>query len=418
MKEIDYLESQRSSKNELRNGLIENQKKDVFDKWMYAGSDSILKNFLAFYKKNKIEKKIPEPIRQEFIKEMLNEELCKVCDSHAPKGSGQYKRIESYLNDKALDKEIELINQLSLVADNMFEKVERTSEEIQSFYRRSDEIEEQIKALQNKIKVKEEELKNVIPSDVSEDELKSKNFGQLQRDRDAFKIDLEKSEGKINQIKAKKEYLAKAFEDKTKEYDSLIESSTNTKERERYLLAEGINKNTAQFYEHFLNRIITEIETNANDFFTKMTLKNAALSGNVKVDYENKEVYTMSEDGNRLYNINQANKVSLQIAFVAAVLTVSNHFWDTYFPFIADAPISVLGGNNKLTSIETMIDIFNQSIIILKDDAVTSDSDSIKNDLIRNLIKNTDNIRYAYELVIVGESEEEQITVIKKLKEK
>lgn len=416
MKEIDYLEGQRLSKNELRSNLIENQKRDVFDKWMYAGTDSILKAFLGFYKKNKVEKKIPEPIRQEFIKEMLREELCKVCDTHAPKGSTQFKKIESYINDKALDKEIELINQLSLVADNMLEKVERISEEIQTFYRRTHDIEEQIKGIQNKIRIKEDELRNVIPTNVTEDELKVKNFGQLQRDRDAFKIDLEKSEAKINQIKAKRELLAKNLEEKAKEYDSLIESSINTKERERFLLAERINESTFQFYEHFLNRIITDIEKMSNDFYTKMTLKNTALSGRVKVDYDNKEVYTVAEDGSRLYNINQANKVSLQISFVAAVLSVSNNFWDEYFPFIADAPISALGGNNKLTAVDTMIDIFNQSIIILKDDAVTSDPDSIKNDLTRSLIKSNGTIRNAYELVMVGDSVEEQHTIIKKLK--
>lgn len=418
MKEIDSLVIQRDTKNELRSELIENQKKDVFDKWMYAGSNSILQNFLAFYKKSKIERKIPEPIRQEFIKEMLVEEVCKVCDTHAPKGSPQYVRIGSYINDKSLDKEIELINQLSMVADNMLDKVDRTLEEIQSFYKRSDDIETQIKTFQNKIKIKEEELRNVIPSDISEDQLKAKDFSQLQKDRDNLKRDLEKSENKIQQIKTKREYQEKVFQDKMSEYDSLIESSSNTKERERYLLAEGVNKNTSLFHEHFLSRIISEIESNANSFFTRMTERNSALSGRVKVDYDNKEVYTISEEGNRLYNINQANKVSLQIAFVAAVLNVSNNFWDTYFPFIADAPISVLGGNNKLTAIETMIDIFKQSIIILKDDAVTADSESIKNDLIRGLIKNTDNIQYAYELVIEGDSEEDQITVVKKIKGK
>ncbi len=147
-----------------------------------------------------------------------------------------------------------------------------------------------------------------------------------------------------------------------------------------------------------------------------MTEKNSALSGKVKVDYELKEVYTIDEAGNRLFNINQANKVSLQISFVGAVLSVSNKFWNTYFPFIADAPISALGGNNKVNTVETMIDIFNQSIIILKDDAVTDDQDSVRNDLTRNLINKSDRIEHAYELSMIGTTLEEQHTKIDKLK--
>ena len=134
------------------------------------------------------------------------------------------------------------------------------------------------------------------------------------------------------------------------------------------------------------------------------------------MDYDLKEVYTIDESGNRLFNINQANKVSLQISFVGAVLSVSNKFWNTYFPFIADAPISALGGNNKITAVETMITIFNQSIIILKDDAVTDDAQSVRNDLTRKLIQKTSSIENAYELKMVGDKVGKQHTKIEKIK--
>ena len=146
-----------------------------------------------------------------------------------------------------------------------------------------------------------------------------------------------------------------------------------------------------------------------------MTELNPALSGRVKVDINESEVYTVDEAGYRLTNINQANKVSLQIAFVGAVLSVSNSFWDTYFPFIADAPVSALGGNNKLAAIKTMTDIFQQSIIMLKDDAITSDQDSVKNDLVRQMIRNDKNIKNAYDLTMTGGTLEEQHTKINRL---
>ena len=416
LRDIEFLENQRQSKNELRQNLIEAQKKDVFDRWMYAGTEDILKNFLKFYDKNKVEKKIPEPIRQEFIKEMLDTEACKVCGSSAPKGSSEYKKIQSHLNEKALDKEVELINQLSLVADNMFDKVSNIANEIQEFYSKSDDIDKQIKDLQVKIKAKEEELKTIIPADVSEDELKSKNFAQLQRDHDNAKSDWENLKFKIGQITGKRDHIQKQLDDKQKEYDSLVESSSNVIEKERFLLAEKINNSVTQFHTIFLNKLISDIEKEGNAFFHKMTQKNPALSGQVKVDYDSREVYTVDEAGHRLQNINQANKVSLQIAFVAAILSVSNKFWNTYFPFIADAPISALGGNNKITAVETMTDIFNQSIIVLKDDAVTDDPESVRNDLIRNMIQNKSNIKHAYELRMEGETLDEQRTKRIKLK--
>lgn len=410
LRDIEYLEGRRQSKNDLRNNLVESQKKDIFDRWMYAGTEGLLKNFLKFYNKNKVEKKIPEPIRQEFIKEMLEEQACKVCGSPAPKGSNEYEKIKSYLNDKALDKEVELINQLSMVADNMQDKVGNIASEIQGFYERSEEIDKQIKELTVKIKAKEEELKTTIPSGVSEDEIKAKNFAQLQKDHDSAKSDWENLKIKISQITGKKEQIQKQLDEKQKEYDSLVESSSNVVEKERFLLAEKVFNSVAQFHTVFQNKLISDIEKEANAYFHKMTEKNPALSGQVKVDYENREVHMIDEAGNRLQNINQANKVSLQIAFVAAILSVSNKFWNTYFPFIADAPISALGGNNKITAVETMTDIFNQSIIILKDDAVTDDPDSLRNDLIRNMIQSNGKIKKAYELKMEGEEIDEQRT--------
>ena len=416
LSDIKYLEEQKASKIDIRNAIIENQKKEIFESWMYAGTESIIQNFHEIYRKNKIDRKIPEPIRQEFIKEMLDKEICLVCGSDAHKGSSPHNHIKSLLNDKALDKETELINKLSFVADTTLEKVVNIKSNILDFYKKTGDIDEQIKNFSSRIKTKEDELRDVKPSDVSDDEIKKRNFAVLSKDREAAKTDLDKYELKINSAKSLKDHISKNLLDKQKEYDSLVQNSSNKKERERLQLAEKINETVTEFYNNFLTRLIEDIETESNIYFHKMTQKNSALSGKVKVDYDLKEVYTIDEAGNRLFNINQANKVSLQISFVGAVLSVSNKFWNTYFPFIADAPISALGGNNKVNTVETMIDIFNQSIIILKDDAVTDDQDSVRNDLTRNLINKSDRIEHAYELTMVGTTLEEQHTKIDKLK--
>jgi DNA sulfur modification protein DndD len=416
IQDITYLEKQKRDKIDVRVELVDSQKKEIFEKWMYAGTDEIIKGFLLIYDKNKIDRKIPEPIRQEFLKEMLEKQQCMVCGAEAPEGSKSHIHIKSLLNDKALDKETELINKLSFVADTTLNRNEEIKQDMRDFYTKIGAVDEQIKNFNSRIKTKEDELRVVKPSNVSEDEIKLRNFNLIQKDRDVAKQDFDKYERKIEGATSKKEYIIKQINEKQKEYDSLVANSSNIKEKERLQLAEKINDTIAKFYDSFLNRLITDIETEANSYFSKMTEKNDALSGHVKVDYLQKEVYTVDEAGMRLFNINQANKVSLQISFVAAVLSVSNKFWNTYFPFIADAPISALGGNNKVTTVETMTDIFNQSIIILKDDAVTTDPESVRNDLIRNLISKKASIKHAYELKMDGTTVEEQRTKIEILK--
>lgn len=416
LNEISFLENQKSNKVDLRTSIVESQKRDIFDKWMYAGSEKILKNFAKIYDKSKVEKKIPEPIRQEFIREMLHRRKCLVCGNDAEPNSPAYSSIESLLNDKALDKETELINKLSFVAESTLNKVTNIGAEMQHFYTRVTEIDEQIKTLKQRINVKNDELQTVKPVDITDDEIKQRNFVQLQKDRDSAKSDLDDLGHRASSTKSRIEYIDKQLSESQKKYDSLVESSSNTKEKERLQLSERIQNTVTKFYDNFLDKLISDIELESNGYFTKMTEHNSALSGKVKVDYDLKEVYTIDESSKRMFNINQANKVSLQIAFVAAVLSVSNKFWNTFFPFIADAPISHLGGNNKLTTINTMLDIFNQAIIILKDDAVTTDQESVRNDLVRNLISNNNKIQHAYELKMQGSNLEEQHTKIIKLK--
>ncbi|MBW7841609.1 MAG: AAA family ATPase [Ignavibacterium sp.] len=416
LNKIETLENQLRIRNDHRISEYENQQKAIFDEWMYAGTEKIIQSFLEFYNKNKKAKRIPEPIRQDFVKEMLSEELCKICGTPAPKGTDQYNNIHAHLSDKSLDKEIEMINALSTVADITLMKVKSIPGEISNFHERLAKINEDIDKLKSQIKIKEEELRNVIPKDITKDELKLKDFARLQEDRERIKNEIEKIKTLITRCSLKKENAEKELELKEKEYQDLIFKSSNKKEQAKVILAKKINEVTSDFYDKFLNKLISDIQDSANTYFKKMTELNKALSGNVRVDSQVDEVYTIDEDGNRIYNINQANKVSLQISFVAAVLSVSNSFWETYFPFVADAPISALGGNNKLTAVKTMIEIFKQSIIILKDDAITEDPESVKSDLIRDLIDSNKKITNAYELVLIGDTLEDQHTQIRKLK--
>ena len=77
------------------------------------------------------------------------------------------------------------------------------------------------------------------------------------------------------------------------------------------------------------------------------------------------------EDGVRIMNINQGNRISIQLAVIAGILTVAQKQFGVQYPFVTDVPVSHLGGDNKRSTIETMINAFEQSIIVIKDDTST-----------------------------------------------
>lgn len=378
------------------------------------------------YRKGKDEKKIPEPIRQDFIQEMLDEYHCKICGTPAPQGSKEYANIMSYLNDRALDKEVALINTLSDTADTMFTSIYQIPKDTRSFRTALTENQSERTRLLSMKEQREDELRIVVEriadeqkTDVSftRKRVEEINIKQVKLDRDQYDDDLKKSKSKIDQLLGKKDIIVENLKSKENDYNKLIEKSSNEFEKNKVKLANEILIEVTKLHDDFRGKLMGDIEKETNTYFASMTRNNAALSGSIKVDRHEEEIYPIDENGNRMTNINQANKVSLQISFVAAVLSVSNRIWDRYFPFVSDAPISALGGNNKISAIKTMVDIFPQSIIILKDDADTHNEDSIRNDQIRELIRINDKIQSAYELRMAGNNGiEGQYTTAKKLK--
>ena len=126
------------------------------------------------------------------------------------------------------------------------------------------------------------------------------------------------------------------------------------------------------------------------------------------------EIYTVDDKGEHIYNINQGNRISIQLAVIAGILTVAQQEFGQQYPFVTDAPVSALGGDNKKSTIQTMIDAFEQSIIIVKDDASSLNKDS---DEIRSLILNNKSVGAVYELSMSeATTKDEQYTVVKKIK--
>jgi DNA sulfur modification protein DndD len=410
LEEINEANQRLKDLNESRSTYIKKNESNIFDSWLYGGSENIINNFISLYQKNKKEKKFPEPIRQEFIKEMLSEEKCLVCETAAKKGSKEYLAIKKHLDEKSLDAETEFIQQLSGIAETYLNGILKVPQEIKQYYHDIEAFDNRIKELNDRIKGKEIELHSVIPNDLSRDDIKLVNFQKIKSGREKIRIEISNLDDMIRKTKGKIELREEQLKEYKSKYSKILEKSSNRLELLRRERAEKIKTITETIYIQFNNELIADIEKSANEYFKRMTSKNLAMSGEVKVDHNNNEVYIVDDVGERQYNINQANKVSLQISFVAAVLKVSNKFWEMSFPFIADAPISALGGNNKIMAVETIKDIFEQSIIILKDDAITGNIESIRNDPIRIMIKNDDGIKNAYELSLIGDNVSEQDT--------
>lgn len=125
LNEIEQTKERLRLMNENRGTRIEGMRDKLLGIWMYAGTDRIWRGFADLYAKNKIEQNYPEPIRQVYIREMLNEELCKVCGRPAAEGSDEYRAIESKLDEHSLGEEYGFIRSLGIDADSTMRSIQQ-----------------------------------------------------------------------------------------------------------------------------------------------------------------------------------------------------------------------------------------------------------------------------------------------------
>jgi DNA sulfur modification protein DndD len=402
--------------NTRRADTLRMQKDIVLSDWAYLGTESILERFAQIYEQTKRDKRIPEPIRQDFVKEMLRDETCKVCGRPAAKSSPEYEAIKRLVNDASLEPAHALINGLGLKVGEDLPDVRAIPSRITEFLQQLAQYDGEIQKSKNLLRKAQDDLQSVIPKGVSPDSIALDRLASLrdaysQADRDLSRL-RGKRDGCTDKLKARRDDLSKV----EVQYNQLVSSSAKSLEQARYSVAESLAKNMDRVFTLFHRQLIADIERAANDNYRKMLASSESVSGRVVVDVNANEIYTVDDEGYRIFNINQANKVSLQIAFVSAVLTVSNRFWNTQFPFVADAPESALGGNNRVTMLRTMWDVFPQSILIVKDSAVTSSPESVRNDALRQLIAEDGRVKNAYELRLTGDSITTQHSVIRRLK--
>lgn len=374
-----------------------------------------IKSFGDFYAKLEKKGEVPPSIPASEIRKALNYCRCTICNTDLSEGSEARKFAESRLPKCDTDGLGSFLRDLNTSLGNEVNEIERIPEKLTSLLEQKRKLEERKQSL----KKQEEEVKSLL----LQVELNSSNSEEKKREADEMrekvshytslleraKRDSANNEGSINLLSSEIRKLRHELNSLIVEDDDIDE---NDKIKNHY--AEKLNLAMTKLYQVAHDTAYNQVQEMANEYYSEMTKDNAALVGTVKIDTDTSEIYTVDEKGNRIRNINQANRISIQLAVIASILSVAQKQFNQQYPFVTDAPVSALGGDNKLRTIQTMINAFEQSVIIIKDD-ISSKNKS--NDEIRKFITESSDVGIAYELSLSkAESVSDQYTVITKIK--
>jgi DNA sulfur modification protein DndD len=329
------------------------------------------------YKEFRLPIDVPEPI---FVREMLDKEKCLVCDREAPQGSDAYQKIRELLERSQLNKqkpkpEPITKNDFSKEFKRLYQnglslqgQISMADHEIQTAIRDILELEVKQKEATSELEGIEKELMTMVNTSAIGSIGSSLDIvNEFQNQLNAI-VDSEKRLERIKYDIEAKEKECTRIDDELKgmstgKISPVLEEKVSTLQDFR-----EIAKSTRA---RVFNRLILELEEEANRHYYNMTAENKSVRGRIKLEKQANGNYmpkNMDSEGRILSSINDSNIILIKLAVIMAIISAkkSSPAADLY-PLITDAPTSKFGDNYAIGFCRTASQIYGQSIVISKD---------------------------------------------------
>lgn len=321
------------------------------------------------------------------MKEMIDDEICKVCGRPAPKGSEAYEFMcnklneylanitaEANLHSTSADDEEPLFpnsfinelhsRQIKLSGDTEQEisKIATTiTDRLEFITRRKADLAEVEKQLQE-LETEQNDL--LLQSGLSAD-LLDKNFSDLRGFFDAKS----RAESRVSELETTLKFKESLKSEIQEKLSQLEPTSSMTQVFQRVHTAfERIAKAFVNAKEQNINNFLQMLETESNNYLQKLNKNDfygiirirKTLSNSARI-----ELY--SDNGTRIENPNGALKTTMYMSVLFAISQITTLKREQDYPLIFDAPTSSFGGFKEDTFYNVIDTIDKQCVIVTKD---------------------------------------------------
>lgn len=350
---------------------------------------------------------VPLPIgvpSKSHMQEMLSDEICKVCNREAKKGSEAYEfmfnRLSTYLESQIVDVNgsdkiqplfqfdyTNRLENLSISHEDNLKNLRLTQTKISEAFEFNDNCRKGIEDLNQQLENEKTERERILGnSSIGEEKLVDvlRNYNQWQRDLTFQNQEQINYESKLREVEA----TLKAKKD---EKDTVGAKSANSfliKTRNILRDIETIFKDTK---DKKFDEFVDKLQSKSNHFFKTINID--AFTGTIVFSRRSKMNRTtveveLQEDGRTFYKPNQALLTSMHISILFAISELASEIKEENFPMIFDAPTSSFGENKTAQFLNLIHETENQKILLIKDFLQTD-----KNTNSLSIKKEFDNIR-------------------------
>lgn len=380
----------KSLENQIR--TIENQtwNQQLVEDWCFGMASKQMDYIFQVY--DSLEKKgeVPTPISIEVMRRSLRENRCALCERDFETDSDTAEVIASKVSLPNLEGLTSEIQRYRHAIDEFMPRVQTIRQRIIDEKKRDEASQKELTRLYDE--KKESEARRYDLSSIPDDS--QSNILKLIGQRDRFSKIMQEARLEIKRLEGERQKNETELQTTSAQIqkDRSNEPELQVELRQKKL-AEKVFDAISSLEEKITSTIFERIEVASNNHYQSINKANESDPGRLVLDPDRKEVFTVDDNGNEISNPNQGALTSILLAFLAGVLEVAGGEVGDPLPFVADAPISSLDGKNRLHAIATLVDAFEQSIIILKDEERDDQEDPVQ-----SLIRSNTLIGRAYRL--------------------
>lgn len=329
------------------------------------------------YKEFRLPVDVPEPI---YVKQMIDQERCLVCDREALHGSEPYQKLLGLLERSKIHKQKpkpEPINKHDFLKDfrslyqnglNLQGLINQADYEIRTAIEDILDLEKTYKATKADLdNVQRERMEAVNASSVGSIDSSIDIVNEFQSQLSAI-VKFEKTLERLKYEIASKEKEAKRIDEELK---GLSTGKISPVLEEKVRVLEDFRDIAKSTRERVFNRLILQLEEEANLHYYNMTAENNSVRGVIKLEKQANGNYmpkNLKGDGSFLSSPNDSNIILIKLAVIMAIISAKkNSPAADLYPLITDAPTSKFGDNYAIGFCRVASQVYAQSIVISKD---------------------------------------------------
>lgn len=407
----DRLKTLSEDREKLQKGLKENYTFRLLDDmWILMGFDPVVEEFRTIvgdldkeqrnqqsqYDRMKGEERLANKLKKELergfvplaldvpnenvMREMLNDEVCKVCGRPAPKGSDAYNfmklRLENFLaaqNDANEEEDIEplfiyeyireLRNHYSVMHHNSH-FLKNLGKYIDSAINANIKLHAQINKLSNAIESTEEDKKRLLSQTdgLTEEQLESayRSISEWWKGRRDAENDCEILSRKIEKHNKNLEIYQAEFSKISESSSAALYGRTSTAIRK---ILEAFNFAKSKNKRDFLH----QLEQECNRYLELLNKGDFRGYAKIVEKADNcAEIILSDTDGARIFNPNTALKTTMYMSLLFAIAKLTTIKHENDFPLIFDAPTSSFTAAKESDFFGVIGNINKQTIIVTK----------------------------------------------------